>query len=146
MGTRIATTNAAKILLPMVHALTALVPLQVEQASAQYLVVCEHHERMRQFHIGAGEAQVTLYEFSRQSGLQMLYDFDAVIGIRTREVNGEMEPAVALRQMIDGTRLAFEFVNDGTVTIIPVRDAAASGRQELGDVPALARLRSRPAP
>ena len=115
----------------LVYTLAALVPLKLEEASAQHLAVSDHHGITRQFHIGAGEAQITLNEFSRQSGLQLLYDFNSVLGVRTREIEGEMVPAVALKSMIDGTPLAFEFVNAATVAVIPARQQPVpSGRQE----------------
>ena len=119
-----------RILLLTVPALAALVPLTLEQASAQYLIVSEHHQTTRQFHIGAGEAQVTLNEFSRQSGLQLLYDFNTVLGIRTREINGDMEPVAALKSMIDGTRLGFEFVNEATVAVVAAKNPVSSGKQQ----------------
>jgi hypothetical protein len=113
-----------------VLAVAAFVSLRLEPACAQDVPVSESGHGLRQFHIAAGNAQITLNEFSRQAGLQLLYDFTAVAGIRTREVSGEMEPAVALRRMIDGTPLTFEFVNGGTVTVI--RDGSLSNSKKSG--------------
>jgi hypothetical protein len=127
-GTNAARTQVKRILPPLVTAVAALILLQFEQAPAQNLATAEHPEKVRQFHISAGEAQITLDEFSRQSGLQLLYDFNTVKGVMTREVSGEMEPAAALRSMIDGTPLGFEFVNGGTVAIIPAHVPAPAGR------------------
>ena len=119
--------NAVRFLLPTVYAFVAALPLQVDNASAQFHVVSEQHAAMHEFHIAAGQAQQTLNEFGRQSGLQLLFDFNSVSGITTREVNGEMEPTAALKSMIAGTPLAFEFVNAGTVTIMRNPKASSSG-------------------
>ena len=75
--------------------------------------------RPARFHIAAGDAVFTLNEFSRQSGLQLLFDYNEVRGRTTRAIDGEFEPAAALRRMLADTGLVFEFVNERTLTITP---------------------------
>src|SRR5690349_13525907 len=55
--------------------------------------------KLQTFHIDAGDATFTLNEFSRQSTLQLLFDYNIVRGRKTRAVSGEFEASVALRQM-----------------------------------------------
>lgn len=74
---------------------------------------------LRHFELAAGDASVMLNEFSRQSDLQVGFDFNIVRGITTREVKGDLDPAVALKSMLRGTNLKFDFVNDHTLAITP---------------------------
>lgn len=67
--------------------------------------------------IAAGPAGQALKAFVAQTGLQLLFDFEAVNRLTTHSVSGELGAAEALSRMLAGTGLAFEFVNDRTVTI-----------------------------
>jgi outer membrane receptor protein involved in Fe transport len=60
-----------------------------------------------------------LNEFSRQSDLQVLFDFNILRGMKTREVNGDLDPSTALKSMLKGTNLVFDFVNDRTLAVTP---------------------------
>ena len=64
--------------------------------------------KVQTFHIEAGHATLTLNEFSRQSTLQLLFDYNIVRGRRTRAISGEYEAPAALRQMLADTGLVFE--------------------------------------
>lgn len=70
-----------------------------------------------QLDIAAEQAPVALKEFIRQSGLQLVFEFDVVRDHKTRAIKGEFEAADALRAMLAGTGLVFQFVNERTVTI-----------------------------
>ncbi len=70
-----------------------------------------------QFSIAAGDATVTLNKFSQQANLQLLFDMAAMRNIKTQAVNGSYAPAEALRQMLRGTPLKFEWLNDRTLSI-----------------------------
>ncbi len=72
---------------------------------------------LQSFHIDAGDATLTLNEFSRQSNLQLLFDYNVVRGRKTRAVSGDYELTAALRQMLAGTGLVFDFVNDRTLAV-----------------------------
>jgi hypothetical protein len=77
------------------------------------------------FTLPAGVAAHRLNEFSTQSGLQVLYSFEDLMGVITHPVEGEMPPFDALDKMIDGTPISYEFVNHTTVTL---RVRASEGR------------------
>jgi len=48
-------------------------------------------QRLQEFHIDAGDATLTLNEFSRQSSLQLLFDYNIVRGKRTQAIEGEFD-------------------------------------------------------
>ena len=62
-----------------------------------------------------------LNEFSRQSDLQVLFDFNILKGLKTRAVAGDLEASTALTSMLQGTNLEFDFVNDHTLAVTPKR-------------------------
>lgn len=71
------------------------------------------------FKISAGTAPEALAEFVRQSGLQVLFDFDAIRNVSTHEVTGQLNPTEALSRMFEGSGLTFEFINERTITVRP---------------------------
>lgn len=71
------------------------------------------------FKIAAGMAPEALAEFVRQSGFQVLFDFDAIRNFNTHEVSGQLEPGEALSRMFAGSGLTFEFINDRTIAVRP---------------------------
>jgi iron complex outermembrane recepter protein len=78
----------------------------------------------RPFDVPAGEASTALRDFARQAGLQLLFDYAAVKKVKTHAVSGRFEPEAALTEMLQGTGLQFQKVNDRTVAI--GRTAAAT--------------------
>lgn len=73
----------------------------------------------KRFDLEAGDASLMLNEFSRQSDLQVLFDFNIVRGMETRAVTGDLDASTALRSMLKGTNLVFDFVNDHTLAVTP---------------------------
>jgi iron complex outermembrane receptor protein len=69
--------------------------------------------------IAEGIAPVTLGEFVRQTGLQILFETDAIRDHRTRAVSGQFEAAEALHLMLEGSGLIFEFINERTIAVRP---------------------------
>jgi iron complex outermembrane receptor protein len=69
------------------------------------------------FEIEEGPAQTQLTEFSKQSELQMVFDYDSVRGVTTQAVQGNYKPLEALRLMVKGTDITFELLERRTVTI-----------------------------
>jgi iron complex outermembrane receptor protein len=69
--------------------------------------------------IAAGNAATTLAEFIRQTGFQVLFETDAIRGHTTRAVSGQLDAAEALRVMLEGSGLIFEFINERTVAVRP---------------------------
>ncbi len=80
---------------------------------------CASRGDKRVFDIKAGSALITLGEFVRQTGLQVLFESDAIRNHSTREVRGQFNAAEALGVMLEGSGLTYEFVNERTVTVRP---------------------------
>ncbi|HEV7606648.1 MAG TPA: TonB-dependent receptor [Steroidobacteraceae bacterium] len=77
-----------------------------------------------EFNIPAQEAASALAEFSAQARLQLLFDYDAVQGIRTQAITGRMSVADALTRLLSGSGLTFEAINQRTISV--VRDLGVS--------------------
>ena len=88
----------------------------------------------RPFDVPAGDATQTLNEFGRQAGLQVLFDFKVVNGLHTRAVHGDLDAGEALRAMLKGTKLTFEFVNDQTLTVTRAATDTTGRRRSWGTV------------
>jgi hypothetical protein len=70
-------------------------------------------------HIEAGDASLMLNEFSRETDIQVLFDFNLVRRLRTPAVNGTYSPTEGLKQLLKGTGLTFDWVNDRTLAVTP---------------------------
>jgi iron complex outermembrane receptor protein len=90
--------------------LTLLVLALVSTAHAQ----TNNHD----FNIAAQDAAGALAEFSAQTRLQLLFDYDAVQGVRTRAITGRMKVTDALSLLLRDTGLAFEVINRRTISIV----------------------------
>ncbi len=98
------------------------------------------------FNIAAGDAAVTLKQFSEQSGISIMFAPDKVAGVITQEVAGRLPAKAALDRLLAGTALiavptkepgAYAIKREGAdpnaQRAVP---AAASGRPNAGIVPA----------
>jgi iron complex outermembrane receptor protein len=115
-------------------ALIALAPLVSAPARAG--------PKLQTFHIEAGDATRTLNEFSRQSSLQLLFDYNIVRGRKTHAVSGEYEASAALRQMLVDTGLVFDFVNDRTLAVTLLNHDGGRGSAIADMPPAMRRGRA----
>jgi iron complex outermembrane receptor protein len=84
-------------------------------------------DRVLEFHIPVSDAASALTTFSTQSGMQVLFDFDVVQGVRTPALEGRHAIHDALQELLVGTGLTFRAVNANTVSV--VRDAPVRGAQ-----------------
>src|SRR5690606_10414964 len=70
------------------------------------------------FRLPEGDAAVTLRQFSRQSGEQIVYPIDLVRGVKTNPVYGDYTARVALDQMVAGTELiVIQDLASGAITV-----------------------------
>jgi len=88
--------------------LVAPVAVHAEQAMAGSPVL---------FSIPAQPIQTALPLFARQSGVQILFPYDAVAGMRAQSVNGRMTPEAALARLIANTGLHIKAVGNGTIAL-----------------------------
>src|SRR2546426_4872769 len=70
------------------------------------------------FEIAGGNAAQSLNEWSQVSGLTVFYDFGIISKLRTNAARGEMDPLDALIEMLRGTGLSFDAVNDHALVVI----------------------------
>jgi outer membrane receptor protein involved in Fe transport len=72
-----------------------------------------------QFNIPAGDLKAALDVYARQTGTQLLVSTDAVKGVRTRGVQGDMGADAALSHLLSGT--GFKSINTapGTIGLMP---------------------------
>ena len=69
------------------------------------------------FEIVTSDAATALAEFGRQSGREILFEYDLISGQRTRPISGSYEPIEALRRMIAGTKLRVSESADGVLIV-----------------------------
>lgn len=78
------------------------------------------------YNVPAGDAATTLRAYSQQSGEQIFYPVDAVRGVPTRAVSGELGAREALEQMLQGTDLVV--VQDSATGALAVQTREAAAR------------------
>jgi hypothetical protein len=76
----------------------------------------------RTYDLPAGEAAVTLRQFADISGREVIFAAEAVRGVRTREVRGELSAVEALERMLKGTKLYLQV--DAATGALAVRSKA----------------------
>jgi outer membrane receptor protein involved in Fe transport len=74
---------------------------------------------LKLLNLEAGNASVQLNEFSRQTDIQTLFDFNVLKDLTTNEVHGTYVPGEALKKLLQGTGLMFDWVNSRTIAITP---------------------------
>ncbi|HWL15338.1 MAG TPA: TonB-dependent receptor [Opitutus sp.] len=79
----------------------------------------------RVFAISSGDAASTLDEFTRQSGVQLVYLLDQVRGQNTRAVAGRLSPEAALHRMLAGTALIVRRDHTGAFAVVRRADPRA---------------------
>src|SRR5687767_10131 len=85
-------------------------------------------EPVRSFDIAAGAAENALKQFARQSGVEVLFSTEAVRGVRTNAVKGELPVQEAVHRMLAGTPL--RAVNDNKNGVLRIaRDPGPNGRR-----------------
>jgi iron complex outermembrane recepter protein len=84
------------------------------------------------YDVPAGDAATTLRDFSQQSGEQIFYPTDAVRGVQTRAVSGELSARGALEQMLEGTDLVIVQDSATGALAVQTREAAVSRPSTVG--------------
>jgi hypothetical protein len=71
------------------------------------------------FRIGAQDATITLTEFAKQGGIQILFAYERVKGITTNAVEGQYEPVDAIALLVKGTGLQVSERDGGVFFVEP---------------------------
>lgn len=69
------------------------------------------------FKIPAQSMQTALTLFAKQSGIQLLFPYDQVAGLRAQSVNGKMAPDMALQRLIAGSGLKITLSNSNVIAL-----------------------------
>jgi hypothetical protein len=91
----------------------------VRAQSSDSELPARQEQARRELEIAGGTAPQALREFVRQTGLQVLFEFDAIRHHVTHPISGRFDPSEALALMLAGSGLGFEFVNERTVSVRP---------------------------
>jgi outer membrane receptor protein involved in Fe transport len=78
----------------------------------------------RHFDLDAGDASPMLNEYSRQSDAQVLFDFNLLRSSKTGAVKGTYSANDAIKRMLRGSGLVFDWVNDHTIAVTPKKKGA----------------------
>ena len=71
-------------------------------------------------HIAAQGLGPALKQLAQSRGLQVLYLSNTVRDVRTHGANGDITANEAFDQLLTGTGLTYRYLDDNTVTVIPV--------------------------
>jgi hypothetical protein len=70
------------------------------------------------FDIPSLPLESALASFGAETGFQILYDTALTAGRRSHEVRGKYSPDTALRQLLSGTGLSFDYIEDHAFTLL----------------------------
>ncbi len=79
-------------------------------------------ETTQTYNIPAQSLNNALMKFASKSKLVLLFNADKVRGMKANSLEGKMPPSQALDKLLQGSGMAFRFVDAGTVTIEPDRN------------------------
>jgi iron complex outermembrane recepter protein len=77
-------------------------------------------------HIAAQGLGPALKQLAQSRGLQVLYLSNTVRNVRTNGANGDMTANEALEQLLSGTGLTYRYLDENTVTVVPVTASSLS--------------------
>lgn len=86
-------------------------------------------QEVRYYQIAAQELTEALRSFARRSGLQLAYSSEAMSGLSSNLVEGELDAATALTQLLQNTGIQFSVSGDNTLLLTPISQAAAGEAQ-----------------
>jgi iron complex outermembrane receptor protein len=65
-----------------------------------------------------------LQRFVKERDIQLVYRAELIANLQTRGASGELTPIETLAQLLSGTGLSYRYLDDNTVTIVPLPAAA----------------------
>jgi len=78
----------------------------------------------KETHIPPQSLDSALQTFAQDRNLQLVYATDEVGGLQTSGAAGNLTPGDALKQLLRGTGLSYQFLDDNTVTVAPTAPPA----------------------
>src|SRR5690606_12693232 len=86
------------------------------------LAMAQPSQGVINFNIKSQPVGRALNELAQQAGIQVVYSSDVVANLKSRELKGSYNIADALAKVLAGQGLAYEFINDTTVSISKAAD------------------------
>jgi iron complex outermembrane recepter protein len=77
-------------------------------------------------HIAAQYLGPALKQLAQSRGLQVLYLSNTVRDVQTHGANGDITANEAFDQLLDGTGLTYRYIDENTVTVVPLSDPSIS--------------------
>jgi hypothetical protein len=77
-------------------------------------------------HIEAQRLGAALKELAQSRGLQVLYLSNTVRDVRTQGASGDITANEAFDQLLSGTGLTYRYLDENTVTVVPLSDFSFS--------------------
>lgn len=81
---------------------------------------------MRDYDIPVQDLETALLALGRQSGIDILYERDVLVGLRSAPIRGELTPQAAVARMLAGAPLTHRFTSTTAVLILPTRGAGST--------------------
>lgn len=95
---------------------------------------------VRDYDIPAQDIETALLTLGRQSGIDILYERDALAGLRSAPIRGELTPQAAVARMLANAPLVHRFTSATAVLILPARGTAPATAVGSAASPATPRL------
>jgi len=83
------------------------------------------------FNIPAGDLSAALDRYTEQTGVSLIISGEAVRGVHTRGVRGDLNPESALSRILTGTGFDVERRPSGALMIVPGRPSSSSNAAEI---------------
>jgi iron complex outermembrane recepter protein len=92
--------------------------LGIAASAVAMAIATSYAAEPRDFNIPPGELAPALESLAKETGLELIFQPEALKGIRTRGVTGNLSPQEAVARLIDGTRLIIRTNAAGAMLIV----------------------------
>src|ERR1700679_2528124 len=78
---------------------------------------------LQRVEIAAGDLSTALQSLTKQTGIELVYQTEAIKGVKTKGVSGTLSPVDALTKLLEGTGLKLNTDSTGAMLIAPPQAA-----------------------
>jgi outer membrane receptor protein involved in Fe transport len=108
-----------------------LVRLKAALAMSSCVAIAASAAQAENFNIPAGDLSAALDRYTQQTGVSLIVSGDAVRGVRTKGVHGDLNPESALGRILNGTGFDVQRRPSGALMIVPGAPASSSSAAEI---------------
>jgi outer membrane receptor protein involved in Fe transport len=108
-----------------------LVGLKAALAMSGCVAIAASAAQAENFDIPAGDLSAALDRYTQQTGVSLIVSGDAVRGVRTKGVHGDLNPQSALGRILKGTGFDVQRRPSGALMIVPGAPASSSSAAEI---------------